>query len=236
MTDDAILETIRRLLALGQSPNEHEATLALAKAQEWMLRYNLSMAEVESADAGRSDWVKAEAYRGGVRPPGELEFVTPIVQRFFFVRIVQIVQLPQRIGGAWDKQWVLFGRKENVAVAQHVLCYLRRTFRDLWETYRRNVGAARRDSQAFFWGLQCGLTEKLQAQREAAASAAEPGALVAVDGELTRRFQEAFPSIARNVKRVRGHEEVFAAGHERGRGIEIRPAVAGREQLRITDN
>ncbi len=46
-TRDTIIEKIQKLLALATSNNEHEASLAMEKAQELLLRHNLSMAEVE---------------------------------------------------------------------------------------------------------------------------------------------------------------------------------------------
>lgn len=41
-----IIEKIQKLLALGQSPNENEAKLAVSRAQELLLKYNLKMSEV----------------------------------------------------------------------------------------------------------------------------------------------------------------------------------------------
>lgn len=44
-----IQEKIRKLLALADSPNEHEAQLAMLKAQELLLKYKLSEADVWDA-------------------------------------------------------------------------------------------------------------------------------------------------------------------------------------------
>jgi hypothetical protein len=44
---DKILDLIKKCLALSESPNEHEASLAMAKAQELLEKYNLSMAQVQ---------------------------------------------------------------------------------------------------------------------------------------------------------------------------------------------
>lgn len=46
-----IKEKIRHLLALAQSPNEHEARAALLKARELMARHKLSEAELEDAES-----------------------------------------------------------------------------------------------------------------------------------------------------------------------------------------
>src|SRR5579884_2145941 len=46
--DETIIEKIQKLLALSTSSNEHEAALALAKAQNMLLQYNLSLEEVSA--------------------------------------------------------------------------------------------------------------------------------------------------------------------------------------------
>jgi len=43
-----LLETIKKLLALSTSPNEHEAASSAAKVQELLFKYKLTMAEVET--------------------------------------------------------------------------------------------------------------------------------------------------------------------------------------------
>lgn len=44
-----IIDKIRKLLALSQSPNEHEAALAASRVQDLLADYNLSLAEVHAA-------------------------------------------------------------------------------------------------------------------------------------------------------------------------------------------
>lgn len=48
-----IIEKIQKLLALGQSPNENEAKLAVSRAQELLLKYNLKMSEITN-DGGET--------------------------------------------------------------------------------------------------------------------------------------------------------------------------------------
>lgn len=45
-----LVEKVRKLMKLSTSPNENEAALALAKAQEWMDEYGLKMYEVEKEE------------------------------------------------------------------------------------------------------------------------------------------------------------------------------------------
>jgi hypothetical protein len=52
MTDkEKIVDKIRKLLALSESPNEHEAMLAMENANKLLMKYNLEMSDVsESVD------------------------------------------------------------------------------------------------------------------------------------------------------------------------------------------
>ncbi len=52
MDHERIIEKVRKLLALSQSDNEHEAATAAAKAQELLAEYNLSLSDIP-ADDGR---------------------------------------------------------------------------------------------------------------------------------------------------------------------------------------
>jgi hypothetical protein len=46
-----ILDTIKKLFALGQSPNEAEASLAIAKAHQLLVKYNLDIADLKTDES-----------------------------------------------------------------------------------------------------------------------------------------------------------------------------------------
>jgi len=46
--NEKIVELIQKCLSLSKSPNEHEATAALSKAQELLLKYNLELADLQA--------------------------------------------------------------------------------------------------------------------------------------------------------------------------------------------
>jgi hypothetical protein len=62
--DSSIVDKIKKLLALaGNNPNEAEATSALAKAQELLARYNLSMAQLDQSRGTAKETTEAEGTR-----------------------------------------------------------------------------------------------------------------------------------------------------------------------------
>ena len=58
-----IIEKVQKLLALGQSPNEHEAQRAIEHAQRLLLKYNMTMNDVKIA----ADDVKETIIENGKR-------------------------------------------------------------------------------------------------------------------------------------------------------------------------
>ena len=62
MTRERIIERVRKLLALSNSSNEHEAALAAAHAQRLLAEHNLAMSELElqAEGAGEAELVVAK--------------------------------------------------------------------------------------------------------------------------------------------------------------------------------
>lgn len=69
MAPETILERVKRLLALAQSDNEHEASLALARAEELMAEHNIKEAELAEADRETASVDGVPLY-SGKRIPG----------------------------------------------------------------------------------------------------------------------------------------------------------------------
>ena len=59
-TPEKIVDLIRKCLALAESPNENEAAAAMAKAQELLDKYNLSLADVSVEEQKTPDLIEGE--------------------------------------------------------------------------------------------------------------------------------------------------------------------------------
>ena len=58
---EKVIEKVRKLLALAESSNEHEAALAASRAQEILARHNLTMAQVDSAPGETDPIIKDDS-------------------------------------------------------------------------------------------------------------------------------------------------------------------------------
>ena len=229
MNDESLFDMIRRLLALGETrDNEHEAAAAMAKAEELCRRYNLSREEVHARTDSAGEWEEATGWTGGATTPYHVHLASAVVQEFFFVRMVHVTRLR---GKARQKELSLFGRKENVAVARHVLLFLIRTFWRLWTVYR--TGKSSRDRRIYQLGLAQGLASRLIKERRQAKET-EQNALVVVDAAIDRAYEQRCadlkPSRSKPGRLKRHNRQALEAGRCHGRQIEIRPAVPQTKQ------
>lgn len=67
MTEERLIDKVRKLLALAESNNEHEAALAAERAQDLMLKYGIELAQV-AARKERKIGVDKEEVVGKVDP------------------------------------------------------------------------------------------------------------------------------------------------------------------------
>lgn len=217
---EAIIETIRRLIALGSSPNEHESQLAMAKASDLMAKHNLAMADVQKEiDASTARWITEEAYSSSVCH-FELACVSAIVSEHFFVKVVS-----DRTQGRQTK-FLMFGEPTNVKIARYVMLYLIETFRDLAKRNR----IPRDGRKSYFTGLYRGLDGVLKAERETlyAQNATNKNALVCVKNQIAVAFRGEFPRTSQKTTRTGStNNDAYAKGREDGAAIKIRQGIDG---------
>jgi len=218
MERESILDMIRRLLALGQSPNENESASAIAKAEKMMAEYNVSLAEVEGTD--ETNWQERVVWTGGGGRSNPVDAAGCICSELFFVRVFY---------RSWrgGSELVFFGQPHNVDIAEYVLNYLAEVFHDQWLIARRRRGFDRKHARGFYFGMAEGLAQKIRARRrraQAKESAGSPNALAVIDNELTQRFD------AKDIPAAKPSEPDWSAGrdgYDAGQAIEIAPAICG---------
>ncbi len=225
MNRESLLDSIRRLLALSASPNEHEARSALAKAQELMLRHNIAMADVEAAGRPSDRWTDRPVHQAGRNKPAWLAPLSQVVARFFFVEIWN--RRERHLDGRFVNRTFVFGEPTNVEIARYVFGFLAEVFPDLWRRHARATGSPRRLAVEYYLGLSEGLAAKLTRDRQAAARDGGSGALVLLQRQLTQRFGETHPALRKQHRclKVGG---TFFDGLSAGRQIEVRRAISDR--------
>ncbi|MGE0605510.1 MAG: DUF2786 domain-containing protein [Pirellulales bacterium] len=223
MDREALLDTIKRLLALGKSPNEHEAAAALAKAAQLMELHHIAQADLPA----EGSWDEASVASYARRKPRAAMYVCSVLQKHFGV-VVSSHDPADCRRYQFRGSITLFGDAADVAVAVYVFHFLRDTFERLARRHR--IAAALRES--FYDGLHDGLCAKLREAQQArdgqgrALSLARRATALA---EKRRRFREAvgcdMPTAAESRRQPDFDRATYALGHGEGSNIEIHPAI-----------
>jgi len=152
------IDKVEKLLALAQSPNENEATLAMQKANELIEKYNLSF----FAAGEKREFGYAIINRKRKQIESYQRHICRILQDFFFVRVI-MSSLYDPITDQYHKTIELLGAKENVAIGEYCYFFLENKLVSLWRYNRHKFkGNARTERNSYFLGLLAGFYNKLQ--------------------------------------------------------------------------
>lgn len=224
-----IIKKIQKLLNLSncKTASEGEVKNAMQMAQRLMTKYKISIANIED-ETGKSKMdIKHETFferKGSLNPADNC--IMNILLRHYRVRVLTSYN--------WGKKGImLVGTPEDIEIAKYVHGYLRKTFFDCWNNYKKENYKANKSS--YYRGLSYGIIDKLEeAEKEAKAEESETACknyeivLVntkqAINNYITNTFGKAVTS--ERHRRVRSDSTSYHAGFSKGRTISINKAIA----------
>ncbi len=215
-----VLERIARLLALAESPNEHEARSAAAAAQRLMLKHNI--------DAVRRGVARSYGFRHLGKPTGRVEqslrTMASILSEHFFVEAIFVpVWRPRE--GKRGTALEICGTQANMETAEYVHEFLTGTAERLWVERKRVEGIPGDGGRrAFVAGVMAGFDEKLCSKRE---ENRREGLVWAGDADLHRYFRFRHPRIRTVWRSGVSRTDDYSAGRDAGRGIVLHRGIEG---------
>ena len=206
-SNSGILNKIRKLLALSQSSNEHEAEQATLKSRALLLKHNLEQIETEEEDMIVKRVLKQ------TRNSVKLQVIGEILATFFvkpvFNRGEKFVYLE------------LFGKRNNVIIAEYVAIFLDNELELMWNIKRQKntklKGMACKNS--FFRGLAQGFCNKLEKECK------HSDKLMIIETNLENKMKMAYPNLRNTRSRYRHCKESEDLGRDAGTKMNIRPGV-----------
>ncbi len=230
--DTRIIEKIKRLLALAESDNENEAKLAMEKANELLLKYNLSSSQVESSSDVQSITMDGEFQFA----PMEYKFILSILEKHFFVKPVYDRTDTGRFTSAGHRiimQNLMFiGTQVNIEIAIYVHSYLMVNFRSLWKSYKKATGANESSRQSYYVGLYNGITEKLNGTRQKVER--ETGLVWVGDKAIKDYIENEYGEVETKKKsKITMDAEAVCAGKADGKNLEIRTGIKESQSQRL---
>ncbi len=229
--DQHILEKVRKLLALGQSGNEHEAQLALEKAVSLLAHHNLSMESL----AEENELIHATIETHKQRMPLYQRSICSLLNRWFFVQAI----LASRYNPHDNKEYKtieLFGTTENIAIAEHCYYFLEERLAVLWQQYKKNMTQKRRIARkSYYMGILAGFAEGLAGAiptknpMQSACTVENKKALVATEKRMNQFVAYHFPRLRKAGKRSYNIDRnAYEDARETGRKLKINKPVTGR--------
>ena len=237
----AVLERVKKLLSLAQSANEHEALLAMQKAQALNEKYNLN--EVPEFEIDDYDYLiirtkkkRLEAFR---------KFICSILTSHYFVEVLYSEEYDAKDDTEY-RIIELMGTRQNIEMAEYVYHFLVNKLDQLWVLYRKTTTAklGRSSKGAYFLGLVSGFRKKLDAmqaprkngQHAQGASITEERKLVVMhnDDMLDQFMRSRHPRI-RNVraKRRLSDQQSYSQGLADGRNIVLHKGIEHTQTGRV---
>ena len=157
--NDRILLRVKKLLALSESSNRHEAELAMTKVHETIARYNIDLL---SGPAHRQ-YCSLCLGEPRLKQSADEYALSRLLQDYYFVEAVWIcayVVEKERMGRILE----ISGTTENVKMAGYVYDFLKRTIKDQWQVFKKGRPGKPGSKVDFALGLLSGFSEKLKTQ------------------------------------------------------------------------
>ncbi len=155
------LQRVEKLLALAGSSNQHEATLAMQKANVIIEKYNI----VRLMETERSEFTYTIINRKKKQIAAYQRRICSILIEFFQVKVV-VAQLYDPLSHETHRTIELFGAQEHVTIAEYCYYFLENRLSSLWDKLKVTGGNARRRKKSYYLGILDGFYEKLLLQRK----------------------------------------------------------------------
>ena len=204
LDSERIITQVKNLLELAKSDNEHEASLATAKANALLLKHNLEKASLDQ------DYFYVDLIYKSKKNNSKVASFYQILQHFLVCPLI----LYRRDGVYLE----VTGDKENIELARYLIEYLDREFEALWKTKHNLKGLRAKNS--FFEGLALGFCEKLENQ-SSNFGLDDQKALIKINQDLKEKQQRVHRRLSRSSSARKSDKEAMYSGRKAGHKLKV---------------
>lgn len=182
-SEDKIMVRVKKLMALAESQNQHEAEAAIAKAHELIEKYNIDLL---SRNANR-DFVSIFVGTPALRHFREEYHLSGLLQNFYFVSGIWVsayVLEKEKMGRVLE----ISGTVQNINIAAYVHDFVRRHIDSKWKEYNKDKGLNRYRKTDFAVGIIDGFRFKLESESQNKKNTREEFALIKKEDALLEKY------------------------------------------------
>jgi hypothetical protein len=215
LTEDKTLLRIKKLMALAESPNLHEAEAAMAKAHHLISKYNLHLLETQK----NRSFVTLSIGQPALRHPAEEYALAHLLQEFYFVQGIWVSSYILE-KGKMGRILEISGTLSNIQVANYVYDFVFRFIRSQWREYNSGKNLNRRRQTDFALGIIDGFRSKLKSENGREGSSVD--LIRRSDPQMAEYMSYKYPrTVSISGGRIQQDPRVRSDGKEIGRKLVI---------------
>ena len=234
-SEDKIMVKVKKLMALAESQNQHEAELAMAKAHALIAKHNLDV----FAGSDIRDFATVFLGKPALRHFREEYHLSKLLLDFYFVYGIWVPAYVVE-KGKMGRVLEISGTISNIQIACYVHDFVRNFIDSQWEQYNRGKGLNRYRKTDFAVGIVQGLRSKLDSQRNYRTGAESGRALMEIEDPLLVEYAAYRYPRTRNVgrRRVTQDQRVLKEGIKVGKELVISRGITdgGEEKIFLLED
>lgn len=222
LKSDAVLEKVKKLLALAQSSNSHEAELATLKANQILLKHNLEYLEHDDEPIFMTRLLRSK------KSSQKMNAICSIL-KYFMV-------FPVMSRGEKTACIEVSGTQTNVKLAEYIANFLNVEFEHLWRHAQKEYQfRGLRAKNSFFRGVAQGFIKKIKEQ-EVDYNQSQKNSLTIIKNQMTKKCEQIYGRLSSIHSYHKVDQNAHHIGHLKGKDLTIKKAVthdSSKEKLRL---
>jgi hypothetical protein len=223
---DKILMRVKKLLALAQSHNRHEAESAMAKAHELIAKYNIDIIEKNK----HRQFLSIFLGRPALRHTRDVYVMANLLESFYFVKCIWIpsyVIEKEKMGRVLE----ITGTLQNLKIASYVFEVIKNYTESEWKKYNKNRRLNFYRKTDYAVGIIRGFQRKLEQQKHSFnASKNNSGSVYALmtlkDPQLESYYHYRYPKTVKTGRgRTNADFNVISDGIKSGKKLVISKGI-----------
>jgi hypothetical protein len=213
--ENKLITKVSKLLRLASSENSYEAESAALKANELLLKHNLTKAELVDREDVEIALEKVISFK---RKSGKISAISKILETFYVDVVLNY--------GSQSAYMEIMGEKTNVEIASYVASFLDQELDNLWEEAKKENVSLKGQSQknSFMKGVAQGFLSKQKLQRSELR--VDDKALIKMNYSLMKPAKNwFFRSLGSSSQPKEGSSHSKLIGEKKGKSLSINPAL-----------
>lgn len=212
---EKVLAKVKNLLKLAESTNPHEAELATLKANQLLLKHNLSYTKLSG-----EEYLYVKKVVVQKRKDAKISAIYDILRHFMVKPVLSYAR--------GEVSLEITGDKTNLELADYVAGFLNEELERLWKRFKKEHSLRGiKAKNSFYYGVAKGYDQKLQ-KAKSAFSRSESRALIEIEKNLDLQVNRIYNRLSSSSTTSGRDDTSYLLGQKAGKSLNINKGVKSR--------